>query len=264
VKADMFRAHLNTMINVQHLTMVSGRAELISSRKIKTMKKALGALLLICLATSAVADDQSIGFRKTTLPDARDLRPLELVVWYPSATTATPQLIADNQVFFGVLAVPDAKPAAGEHPLVVLSHGYLGNWGKQAWLASALAHKGYIVAAVNLPGSTTLDQTPEAAEQLWRRPMDLNRAITAVLAQPKQFGVVEKGRITAVGHSLGGWTAMEIAGARFDPDRFAQDCSVHPKLASCTVYQVMNPANTPSLKTWLSASLRDQRVSAVV
>lgn len=228
------------------------------------MKTALGALFLICLTGHAFADDKAIGFKQTTLPDARDLRPLELVVWYPSITTAAPKLIADNQVFVGALAVANATPAKGAHPLVVLSHGYLGNWGKQAWLASALAHQGYIVAAVNHPGSTTLDQRPEAAEQLWQRPMDLERAITAVLAQPKQFGVVAKNRIAVVGHSLGGWTAMEIGGARFDPDLFAQDCLAHPQLSSCSVYQRMNPVNTPSLKTWLSADLRDRRVSAVV
>ncbi|CAF1670955.1 unnamed protein product, partial [Didymodactylos carnosus] len=31
-----------------------------------------------------------------------------MVVWYPSATSATPQLFADNVVFVGAPAVPDA------------------------------------------------------------------------------------------------------------------------------------------------------------
>ncbi|MGS7457484.1 alpha/beta hydrolase, partial [Mycobacterium tuberculosis] len=71
------------------------------------------------------------------------------MVWYPSETTAAPQPIADNVVFIGASAVRDAPPATGEHPLVVLSHGYRGNWSNQTWLASALAHQGYIVAAIN-------------------------------------------------------------------------------------------------------------------
>lgn len=58
------------------------------------MKTVLGALLLICLNIHAVAGDKPIGFRASTLPDKQIDRPLELVVWYPSATTATPQLIA--------------------------------------------------------------------------------------------------------------------------------------------------------------------------
>lgn len=228
------------------------------------LKTALGALFLICLTTRAFADDSPIGFQASTLPDPHNDRPLEMVVWYPSATTATPQLIADNPVFVSALAVRNAPPAAGEHPLVVLSPGYGGNWRNQTWLASALAHKGYIVAAVNHPGTTSQDRSPQAAAQLWRRPADLSRAIDAVMAQPEQFGVVAKPRIAAVGHSLGGWTILEIAGARFDPNRFAQDCQAHPKLASCTVYQLMNPEGSTESKARMGADLSDKRVTAVV
>ena len=85
-----------------------------------------------------------------------------MAVWYPSTSTAQPKLIADNLVFIGVRAVPDAAPTPGKHPVVVLSHGYGGNWGKQAWLASALARQGYIVAAVNHPGTTSQDRSAQA------------------------------------------------------------------------------------------------------
>ncbi|QVW21764.1 alpha/beta fold hydrolase [Pseudomonas hormoni] len=228
------------------------------------MKTALCALLLVCLTANALANDNFIGFQAFTLPDPQNDRPLEMVVWYPAATTATPQLFGDNPVFVGVLAVPNAPPTAGEHPLVVLSHGFGGNWIHQTWLASALAQKGYIVAAVNHPGTTSRDRSPQAAAQLWQRPADLSRAIDAVTAQPQQFGAVAKHRIAAVGHSLGGWTVLEIAGARFDPDRFTKDCNAHPKLASCTAYKQINPAGTPESKARLAADLSDKRVTAVV
>ncbi|WP_339452096.1 alpha/beta hydrolase family protein [Pseudomonas sp. JAI120] len=224
------------------------------------MKNALASLLLLCLTVPAVAAENPVGFKTVTLPDAQNNRPLELVVWYPATTTAKATLIADSAVFIGALAVPDAPPAAGEHPLVVLSHGYGGNWGKQVWLASALAHQGYIVAAVNHPGTTTKDRNPQTAARLWQRPADLSRAIDAVLAQPKPFGAVANGQIAAVGHSLGGWTVLEIAGARFDPDLFSRDCSAHPKLGGCMGYQEMNPAG----KARLAADLSDKRVTAIV
>lgn len=228
------------------------------------MRAAFAALFLTFLAAPAFADDTAIGFQNTTIADPQNKRPLELVVWYPAATTAKPELIADNAVFVGALGVPDAPPAAGEHPLVVLSHGYGGNWGKQVWLASALAHQGYIVAAVNHPGTTTKDRSPQAAAQLWQRPADLSRAIDAVLAKPEQFGVVAKNRIAAIGHSLGGWTVLEIAGARFDPDLFTQACNAHPKLGGCIGYHEMNPAGTPEGKAKLAADLSDKRVTAIV
>lgn len=104
----------------------------------------------------------------------------------------------------------------------------------------------------------------KAAEQLWQRPVDVSRAIDAVMTQPNKFGATAKRRIAVVGHSLGGWTALEIAGARFDPQLFAGDCKAHPQLSSCKVYQTMNPASTTPLKTALASDLRDPRVSAVV
>jgi len=228
------------------------------------MKKAFTTLFLICLCTHALADGNPVGFHSTTLPDVHNDRALEMVVWYPSATSGKPQLIADSPVFVGALAVRNAPAAAGEHPLVVLSHGFRGNWGNQDWLASALAHQGYIVAALNHPGTTTRDRNPTAAAQLWQRPADISRVIDAVMAQPEQFGTVAKNRIAVVGHSLGGWTALEIAGARFDPERFAQDCKAHPQLASCKVYQQINPASTAESKTRLGADLSDKRVAAIV
>lgn len=228
------------------------------------MKTVLGALLLTCLHINAFAGDTSIGFRVSTLPDKQNDRPLELVVWYPSTTTATPQLIADTPVFDGALAVRDAPPVAGAHPLVVLSHGFRGNWGNQSWLASALVQQGYIVAAVNHPGTTTRDRSPKAAAQLWQRPVDLTRAIDAVLAQPEHFGSVAKGKVAVTGHSLGGWTALEIAGARFDPDRFLQDCLSHPELSSCRTYKQINPDSDPAAKTRLVADMSDKRVTAIV
>lgn len=228
------------------------------------MKRLFRALFLLCLSTPAFAAESPVGFKTTTLPDAKNQRPLEMVVWYPATTTAKPKLIGDNAVFIGALGVPDAAPAAREHPLVVLSHGYGGNWGKQVWLASTLAHKGYIVAAVNHPGTTTQDRSPQAAAQLWQRPADLSRAIDAVLAQPEQFGAVAKNQIAAIGHSLGGWTVMEMGGARFDPDLFARDCSVHPKLGGCIGYHEMNPAGTPAGEAQLATDMRDKRITAVV
>ena len=228
------------------------------------MKTVLGLLLLVCLDLPAFADYKAIGFKASRLPDEQNQRPLELVVWYPSTSTATPQLIADTSVFIGDLAVRDAPPAAGVYPLVVLSHGFRGNWGNQSWLASALAHQGYIVAAVNHPGTSTRDRSPEAAAQLWQRPLDLRRAIDAVQAQPDQFGQLAKGQIAVVGHSLGGWTALETAGARFDPERFAQDCAIHPQLSSCSVYQQINPDSDPASRARLSGDLRDSRVTAIV
>nr|BFE95394.1 hypothetical protein GCM10020185_59300 [Pseudomonas brassicacearum subsp. brassicacearum] len=165
-----------------------------------------------------------IGFQSSTL-DPHNGRALEMVVWYPSATTETAQLIADNAVFVGASAVRNAPPTAGEHPLVVLSHGYRGNWSNQIWLASALAQKGYIVAAINHPGSTTHDRSPQAAAQLWQRPVDLRRVIDAVTTQP------EKNLAGSPMDELQPWAIHSAAGPPWKSPALASTQSASPKTA---------------------------------
>jgi len=167
-------------------------------------------------------------------------------------------------VFFGTLALKDAAPAAGEHPLVVISHGIFGNWINQVWLAGALAQQGYIVASPNHPGTTSKDRTQPAASELWLRPLDIRRVIDAVIAQPKRFGAVAHHQIAVVGHSLGGWTALEVGGARFDPQRFTEDCKSYPAIAPCKAYQQIEAGRTEQAKQRLAEDLSDKRVAAIV
>ncbi|MFA0125278.1 alpha/beta hydrolase family protein, partial [Vibrio sp. 10N.261.48.A2] len=86
-------------------------------------------------------------------------------------------LIGDNPAFIGTQIIKDAKIQSGKFPAVLISHGYRGNWRNQNWLATALAHRGYIVASVNHPGTTSFDQSPEQAAKWWERPRDITRTL---------------------------------------------------------------------------------------
>lgn len=228
------------------------------------MKTLCAALLLMVVSGLAQANEVRVGFQEVVIPDTEHGRPLEVAVWYPTSASGTAQLIGDNPVFFGALALKDAAPAAGEHPLVVISHGIFGNWINQVWLASALAQQGYIVASPNHPGTTSKNRTQPAAAELWKRPLDVHRVIDAVIAQPKRFGVVANHRIAVVGHSLGGWTALEVGGARFDPQRFTEDCKSHPVIAPCKAYELIEAGRTAQAKQRLAEDLSDKRVAAIV
>ncbi len=96
------------------------------------------ALMAAIQAGSAwAADAPAVGFRKMAVPETAQNRALEVAVWYPtddSSRNAT--LIGDNPAFVGVSARVDAAPQLGRHPLVVLSHGYGGNWTNEQWLAA--------------------------------------------------------------------------------------------------------------------------------
>src|SRR5476649_172049 len=218
----------------------------------------------MCFCAVAQAAVPQMGFFQSRVVDPQGGVAMEMAVWYPAQRDGTPQLIGDNAVFVGTTVAREATPLPGAHPLVVISHGFGGNWRNQLWLAADLVRQGYIVAAPNHPGTTTADQRPAQAAQLWRRPGDVSRAIDRVLAQPERYGAVAAGRIAVIGHSLGGWTALEAAGARLDTDRLANDCLAQPQLASCRVFQQIHAGGSDALRQRLAMDWRDRRVAAIV
>jgi predicted dienelactone hydrolase len=93
------------------------------------------------------------------------------------------------------------------------------------WLASGLASRGYVVAAVNHPGNNALEEyTAEGFLVWWERARDLSTIVDFVLRDPTLRATINARRIGAIGFSLGGYTMFEIAGARTDPALLQQYC----------------------------------------
>lgn len=219
---------------------------------------------LSCLLCAPLSAFSAVGYQQLNLADELGGRTLSVAVLYPTAASGKGESLGENPAFFGVPVIKQAPPQAGLHPLVVISHGYGGSWRNQLWLAHALAKKGYIVAAPDHPGTTFRDMDPTVAAQLWLRPDDISRVITALQASPNVVGSTAAERIAVVGHSLGGWTALSVAGARFNAERFAEDCLTLKQLESCKVYQTIGAGKDGVSRARLNASARDERVSAVV
>ncbi|MDH2433033.1 alpha/beta fold hydrolase [Pokkaliibacter sp. MBI-7] len=223
---------------------------------------ALGSALLSPLAAADTAPP--IGFRQIVIGGDDGQPGRQAVLLYPAQAdaTQTPALIADNPAFIGIHVLPEATIAAGRHPLVVLSHGYGGNWRNQLWLAQALAQAGYLVLAANHPGTTSGDITPATGGQLWQRPLDIRRAIDWVsIHLAAEF---DADRVAVIGHSLGGWTAMMAAGARFSPAQMQADCVQHPTDVSCKAYGYLTRGQPEATFTQLAADWRDPRIKAAV
>lgn len=219
-------------------------------------------LLWVCLI-QVVSAAERIGFRETTLGETSS-RPLHVSIWYPTQQTKTAEQVGENPVFVGISAIKNARVDTDSRPLVVLSHGYQGSWRNLNWLAAALVAQGYIVAAPNHPGTTTLDLTPAQAEHLWERPKDISRVIDAMLATPSLAGHVDATRIAVIGHSLGGWTVAELAGARFNTAQFVRDCQQQTDSRMCQLSTGLGINKSPSFAHQLDADWRDKRVKAVV
>lgn len=186
------------------------------------------SLLFLCASSIA----SNVGFTQATLTDDPN-RPLNTAIWYPTQDVSDTTLIGDNPAFIGTQVIKDGKIQSGTFPVVLLSHGYRGNWRNQNWLATELASRGYIVAATDHPGTTSFDQSPEQAAKWWERPRDITRTIDYLLSEVQWKQAVNANNITAIGHSLGGWTVMELAGAKIDRATFEAECLIYPNPRTC-------------------------------
>ncbi len=210
------------------------------------------------LFANAAYSAEAIGFRQVELGQG-GARPLSVSLWYPVEGGVSTETVGENRAFVGVQVVRDGTPDTTTRPLVVLSHGYGGSWRNLNWLAGELVGQGYIVAAPDHPGTTVFNKDPAHASMLWERPRDLSRVIDAVMENPGWAGTVVPGRIAAVGHSLGGWAVIALAGARFDPARFVKHCLNNSSLWACWFQEELGLASPA-----LGGAMGDSRVGAFV
>ncbi len=226
------------------------------------MRHLLQIIAIVVAATTSTAQAQNYqtGLADLNIEDTASHRSLEGFVWYPTEETAGQEPLLGNAVWAGVDAIKDAKPAPGPFPLVVLSHGMYGNARNQAWLAADLAKRGYVVAAISHPGTSTFARDPDDARQLWQRPKDISRVIDHMLQAP-EFGVqIDPDRIFMAGHSLGGFTAIALAGGRYDAAQLDSFCGQHPGELACGIFARWHVAETPEDRAAMEADLSDHRI----
>jgi len=218
--------------------------------------------ILLMFSSLSYSEAHQIGFTQAKIWESSD-RPLTATLWYPTHASDGAILIADNIAFTGTRVIKDAPIAEQVFPLVLLSHGYQGNWRNQSWLAAKLVKEGYMVAAVEHPGTTTFDTSSEQANRWWERPRDLSRLLDWLLLSPQYQDRIDAQQISAIGYSLGGWTVMFLAGADFDLVQYQLEYSKYPNARIESVAEKIGLLNSHPDPAGL-VSLRDERVQRVV
>ncbi|EIM75212.1 hypothetical protein A33O_09449 [Nitratireductor aquibiodomus RA22] len=228
------------------------------------MKKLLSAFLIGMGLTGVAMAEPYAGYDRLTVK--ADHRPSVLAasVWYPAGTPTYRGLVGDNAVFQGSSAYVGAAVAEGRFPLFVLSHGSGGNMDAISWLSSALAMRGAMVLAVNHPGSTSGDSSPRRSLRLDERAADLSAALDALLDEPAFADHVDRSRIAALGFSLGGATALNLAGLRFDRDAYAAYCAWIGDEGQDCVFFAKGGVDLEALPEGFGAALRDDRIGQAI
>lgn len=218
------------------------------------------ALVALAMAGQAIA---AVGetHRSTTTPTAAlrnaDQSPaVAITVWYPARDGAqeTPLVIGpDNAPLFTTgSAAAEAPPAQGRYPVVLLSHGFGGTARMMAWFGTALARAGFVVIAVDHPGSNGRGPiTGNGAAWWWERAEDLKAAWNTIKADPALAPHIDAQRLGVAGFSAGGFAALVAGGARVDVQHFADFCQKHPNDGVCAPQLEAPDLTARDIGAWL-------------
>ncbi|MHA7628136.1 alpha/beta hydrolase family protein [Corallococcus sp. M7] len=169
----------------------------------------------------------AVGLSSLTVEDAARHRSLKAVVWYPAAPGTPMETQPASPIFAPFLGAKDA-PVSDAHerwPVVLLSHGSGGAAINMSWLGAHLAAHGFLVVSVNHPGNTHGDDSPEGYARGYERPRDFSVLLDHLLKDSKWGPRMDPERIGAAGHSMGGYTALALVGARMNLQWIAEGCT---------------------------------------
>ena len=156
--------------------------------------------------------------------DGSEPRPLAWAVWYPVGVDAPRRPAPPDQFFdLGQVEHGGSVANAGSLPVVLLSHGTGGSPESLSWLARSLAEQGYVVIGAYHHGNT--GREPYQAEGFlcwWERCLDLSVLLSRLSRVGPFAGRLDLDRVHIVGFSLGGYTALALAGACTSVDLYLQ------------------------------------------
>lgn len=198
------------------------------------------------------------------LDDPISGRKLEGYIWYPTHDMANAIWEHGNweRVWEPIAIIPDAEPIVDTFPVLLLSHGLFGTANNQAWLAQALVAQGYIVVAINHPGTSHFFRDTDQRRELWQRARDISRVIDYLTTDFVLSTQIRRDEIYMAGHSLGGHTAMLLAGARYSVRHFDDFCFDHIGELVCGLFNEWQVAKTEKDQQQMELDWSDARIKA--
>lgn len=185
-----------------------------------------------------------VGTREFVVETAERTTPI--TVWYPAlnpegkAEKITYDMGVSNQGLppYPVLgnAILNAMPdmSGSPYPLVIWSHGAYLYRQTNAYLAEHLASQGFVVVAGNHEDNWGTFPTPNVLSDI-SRPIDISAWIDFAEEQTEiegMFaGLIDTEKIAVGGHSYGGYTALTVAGALYNPTWYLDVVCVDNMLA---------------------------------
>ena len=198
-----------------------------------------------------------VGFCRIEILDEHKGITFPMLVMYPTCTPAKP-------VTFGPFSLDVAIEAPvedGSFPLVMISHGSGGSYLTHRTLGANLAKNGFVVCMPEHPfNNRNNNEWQYTLENLTHRPRHIRLAIDQVLSHDKLKNHLASDRVAIIGHSVGGYTALAVAGGVPHTQFIVEFCqrSENQDLLFCTIVR------RNELKPQKIAGAADSRIKAVV
>lgn len=153
----------------------------------------------------------NVGVRTIHLSDMAISTQFPVLIHYPTDAESKPTQFGP----FTMDVAVDAPVADGSFPLVVLSHGGGGSNIVYRTIATHLVQQGFIIALPKHDGDNKDDgRLTNTVENLLNRPVHITLTIKALLKHAEFGVVIDADRIAMIGHSMGGYTALALAGGQ--------------------------------------------------
>lgn len=213
---------------------------------------------------ASAAPEHRVGVRSMTTSVSARSQPIELTIWYPTASVGQSESIGESKIFKGVSALRNAPVADGRYPVIVMAHGgFRAAPFHAGWIASYLAARGYIVGVARPPALGPRD-AQVAVQEIWLRPADLSATLTAVERDLELSLRIKPDSAAAVGFFLGGTSALALAGGRLDAQSYMHSCDNPEAGMDCAWFAKNGVDLKKSDASHLTRSHHDQRIKVAV
>jgi predicted dienelactone hydrolase len=153
----------------------------------------------------------SVGCRTVEVSNQHDGINLSMLVMYPASSPESPTQVGPYQLDVALNAPPDQ----GCYPLVLISHSSGGSHFDYRTLAKHLAGNGFIVGLPVHPFNNSEDNSLRSTAQILAlRPKQLSSAIDWFFESPDFAHLLKADAVAVIGHSMGGYTALALAGGK--------------------------------------------------
>lgn len=173
-------------------------------------------ITFILLGLASLNSFAAITSVELDLFDRERERPVKIRVWYQNSPDCTAKLCVKDHL------------AKGKLPIALISHGAFGSPREMNWLGYGMASQGWLAVGVAhygeswVYGRDTIDYASMGKK--WLRAQDLSFVLDEFLAQSLTELPIDKERVTVLGHSIGGYSVLNMVGADYNFDTMLEYC----------------------------------------